>query len=477
MLEILSKAQLEQLHNTSIEILEKIGVSFYHKSALKIFKDAGANVNGTLVKIPEYLVKESLSKALHNFIWYARDPKHNLHIGDSKVYYSGIYGHPFVLDMKDGKRRRALLKDVEEITKITDALEYIHAAGGMIVEPSDVRTEVSHVYVYLSMLKNTGKCILGHAYGIKAQDCIEMARIVVGSYEELLKKPFIATIINSTSPLQYGAEMIEGLLSYVKYNQPVIITPLAQAGGTAPVTLAGLLAQQNAEFLAGFTLVQLIRPKNPVFYGSASTIMDMKTGIPSVGAPEAGLIGAVTAQLARFYQLPSRVSAGLTDSKIPDIQAGYEKALTCMLVSLAGANLVLHAAGSLEYYLTASPIQLIVDNEILGWISRILSGIEINEETLAFNVIKNAREIGHFLTQKHTLNYFKKEFWIPKITDRCSWSEWKNKGAKDLVNKAKEEAEKILIEHNPKPLDEDILKELNNFIKKIEKQRMEKNKK
>jgi len=469
MLEILLQDQIKQIHDVSIEILEKIGVTFYHDAALKIFKESGANVNGKEVKIPEHLVKEALSNAPHEFIWYARNSKHNLYIDNSKVYYSGIYGHPFVLDMKDGRRRSALLKDVEEITKITDVLENIHAAGGMIVEPSDVPPEVSHLYVYLSMLKNTGKCILGHAYGVKAKDCIEMASIVLGGYEILLKKPFIATLINSTSPLQYGTEMIEGLLSYAKYNQPVIITPLIQAGGTGPATLAGLLAQQNAEFLAGLTLTELVQPKAPVIYGTASTIMDARTGIPCAGAPEAGLICVATAQLAHYYGLPSRVSAGLTDSKIPDIQAGYEKALTCLLASLAKPNLVLHAAGSLEYYLTASAVQLIIDNEILGWISRALSGIDITPESLAFDVIKNAKEIGHFLTQKHTLKHFMQEFWIPKITDRHPWLAWKSKGSKDLVKKAKEEAEKILKEHEPLPLDKDVLKELNEFIKQVEK--------
>lgn len=472
MLEILSREQIEQIHGVSIEILEKIGVEFHHEKALEIFREAGAQVNENIVKIPEYLVKESISKAPRKFIWYARESRNNLEIGGPKVYYSGTYGHTFTLDLRSDERRPAVLKDVEEITKVTDALENIHAAGGMVVEPSDVRPEVSHLYVYLLMLKNTGKCVLGHAWGVKAKDCIEMAEIVVGGHEILLKRPFIATLINPTSPLKYGAEMIEGLLVYAEHNQPTMISPMIQAGATGPATLAGLLAQQNAEFLAGLTLAQLKQPGAPVLYGTASTIMDMRTGNPSVGAPEAGLIGAATTQMARFYGLPVRVSAGATDSKVPDIQAGYEKALTCLLVSLAGANFVMHAAGSLEYYLTISAAQLVIDNEILGWVSRALSGIDVSAEKLALDVIMKAKETGHFLAQRHTREHWRREIWIPKITDRCTWSQWKSKGSRDLAAKAKEEAKRILAEHEPPPLDKEILRELQDFIERVEKERL-----
>jgi trimethylamine--corrinoid protein Co-methyltransferase len=269
--------------------------------------------------------------------------------------------------------------------------------------------------------------------------------------------------------LQLSEELTAGLMVYAKYGQPVLVAPEAQAGATAPVTLAGVLAQQNAEVLSGIVIAELVNPGAPVFYGTVSTIMDMKTGNLAYGAVEAGLINVAAAQLAQYYGLPSRGTGGSTESKIPDAQAGLEKALTLMMAALAGINFIYSAAGSLESTLTASYEQAVIDNEICGMVSRALRGIRINDETLATDIIDAVGPGGQFLTQKHTLEHLKKEHYITTLVNREKRDKWEAAGSKDLWETARQEAKKILKEHQPEPLDRDVEEELKRIIKEVEK--------
>ena len=303
-------------------------------------------------------------------------------------------------------------------------------------------------------------------------DTIRLASIVAGGEEELKKRPMLLGFHNPVSPLQHSKELTEGLMVYAKYKQPVSIAPEAQAGATAPITLAGLLTQQNAEVLSGITIAELTNPGTPVLYGAVSVPLDMKTGNIALGAIEVGLINAAAAQLARYYGLPSRGTGGTTDSKIPDIQAGFEKAATLLMAASAGINFIYDAAGALESTLTASFEQAVIDNEICGMVARALRGIDVNDETLAIDVIENVGPGGQYLSQKHTLKHLKKEQYIPKIIKREKREDWERAGSKDLWKVAREEAKKILKEHQPEPLDKDIEKELKRTIKEIEKRKV-----
>jgi trimethylamine--corrinoid protein Co-methyltransferase len=470
-LEVLSRDELYDIHMATMEVLEDVGVKILEQNALKLLRDAGAIVDEKekRARIPEYLVREALKKAPSRVSLYGRSRKYKLDLGGDKVYFSMEGTSLFVLDLETGERRRSTYIDLENFFKLADALENIHHASITVI-PQDIPEPVSHIYQIYAGFKNTVKTIDGYNYGYTiAMDTIKMASIVAGGEEELIKKPMLLGFHNPVSPLQHSRELVEGLMIYAKYKQPVIIAPEALAGATAPATLAGLLVQQNAEVLSGIVIAELTNPGAPVLYGTVSTIMDMKTGNIAYGAIEAALINIATAQLARFYNLPSRGTGGGTESKIPDIQAGIEKAITLIMAALAGINFIYVAAGALESTLTASYEQAVIDDELCGMVLRALRGIEVDDETLAIDVIKEVGPGGHFLAKKHTLKHLRREFYIPKILDRWRREIWEKKGSKDLRQIAREKAKEILIKHQPEPLEPEIEKELKTFIREVEK--------
>jgi len=278
-LEILTHAQLESIHAATIDVLWKLGVKVWEKNALKLFKDAGASVDERtmMVRIPEELLKETVEKAPSQFYYYGRDPKYRLMMGQKKVHFS-IVGQPVFVHDLDGKIRRGVVKDTEDIARIGDSCRNIHHVSVGTV-PSDVPDDMHAYHVMLINWKNSVKTTDGYNYGAQmAAETVEMASILRGGDEELRKMPTLLGYVNPVSPMQLSRELIEGALVYAKYNQPVLYAPEALAGGTAPVTIAGLLVQQNAEVLAGIMVSQLANPGTPVFYGTVSAAMDMRTG-------------------------------------------------------------------------------------------------------------------------------------------------------------------------------------------------------
>jgi trimethylamine--corrinoid protein Co-methyltransferase len=460
----------------TMEILRDTGVRFRSPKALNLLSEAGASVDlkEETARIPEYLIKEALQKAPSSCTLFGRDAKYKLRFEDKRVYFAMLGWVPYVLDLESGKRRAGTLTDVESFFKLGDALENLHILDWG-VWPKGIPEDVVHVHGLFAGFKNTTKPLDGYIRGeIPAEDNIRMACIVAGGEDELKKRPLLVGIENPLSPLQHSQEMIEGLMVYANYKQPLVIAPEDQSGTTAPATLAGLIVQQNAEVLSGIVLSELASPGAPVLYGTVSTIADMKSGNIALGAVEAGLINVATAQLAHYYGLPSRGTGGTTDSKIPDIQAGFEKTVTLMMAALAGTNFIYSFAGSLESTLTISYEQLVIDNELAGIVSRALRGIRVNEEALAVDIIKNVGSRGHYLTQKHTLENFRKEHYIPMISNRDKRETWEKAGSKDLRETAREEVKKILKQHQPEPLERDVEKELKKFLKGVEKRELRK---
>jgi len=471
-LRILTSDELYEIHLATLEILERIGVKVPGPKALRMLGEAGAHIDirKKIARIPKYLIEEAIKKAPSGFILFGRDPKYKLRFEDRRVYFSMGGQSVNVLDLETGKRRASTLKDCENFCRLADALENIQHASSSVVRPRDVPESVAHVYELFAGFRNTTKTVDGEIYGQAiAIDGIRMASVVAGGEEELKKRPLLLGFHNPVSPLQLSEKLTEGLMVYAKYKQPILIAPEAQAGATAPVTLAGLLAQQNAEVLSGIAIAELVNPGAPVLYGTVSTIMDMKTGNLAYGAIEAGLINVATAQLARYYGLPSRGTGGGTESKIPDVQAGFEKAMTLMMAALAGINFIFNAAGTLESTLTASYEQAVIDNEMCGMVSRALRGIEISDETLAVDIISDVGPGGQYLNQRHTLEYLRKEHYLPIIVNREKRERWERGGSKDLREVAREEAKRILKEHQPEPLDRHIEEELKKIVKEVEK--------
>jgi trimethylamine---corrinoid protein Co-methyltransferase len=478
-LKILSDEDVENIHLASLNVLEHVGVAIHNPDAFKLLKDAGAYADEKtkVVKIPEHLVMEAVRNTPSSFTLYARNPNNNVAIEDRKVYFGPIIGRINVIDLETGKKRRTTIQDAADLTRLASALEYYKLPHSAVQMPTieGVPDSTVHAHAYLLSQKNSDKVVKGTGRDKqRALDCIRMASVVAGCEEEELgKRPNMYTTCNTITPLQQNANQIEGLIEYAKRRIPVDIASEPQAGATSPVTLAGTLVVQNAEILSGITIAQLVNKGTPLFMGTVGTVMDLRTGIIAKGAIEAGLINVASAQIARYYNIPSRGTAGDTESKVLDIQAGFEKTITLLMAAMAGINHIWYP-GCLEYALTVSYESMVMDNELCGMIYRGLEGIDCSEEMLALDLIESVGPGNHYLGQRHTLKYLQKEHHIPKLSNRQPRDIWEKQGSKELKDVAREEAKRILKEYQPTPLDKSVEEELVAIVKEIEKREAQK---
>jgi len=471
LLRALTRKQLYNIHLATLDLLEHTGVKMRYEIALELLDAAGANVNykKQVVKIPRHLIEETLMKTPNSVTLAARNSRNDIKLEKGKTYFGTLGTAPYVQDLKTRKRRLATKKDLEDFARVADALENIHYFHTMVT-PNDVPLEICDLHRWEATLRNTSKHAMGGAV-YKTENMpylIRMCSAVIGDEEKLRKRPLISITECPVSPLIHDTRGTHNIIEFAKRGLPVIIYSEPQAGATAPVTLAGTLVIVNAEVLSGMTIVQLVNPGTPVIYASVATIMDMTTANIAFGAPETGLLSVATTQLARYYNVPNLCAGGRADSKIPDAQAGYEKARNALISALCGANLN-NMAGALEANLKVSFKQLIIDNEIIGTVKRVIEGIEVTDETLALELIKKVGPGGLFITQDHTLTHLKKEHHIPKIGDRRSYGAWEKNGKKNVAEVAEEKAKEILITYQPEPLDKAVQNELTSIIREAEK--------
>ena len=468
--EFLDRDQVEAIHLASLDILESAGVTFLSPRAQKILADAGAvvnNENGN-VRIPASLVKETLRKCPATFRLYARNPKHDLHIGGNNQYMTCGGEYPYILDLQSGARRLALSSDLVPLIKVTDALDNISVGGSYMIAPSDIPELYRHIERSVLHYKHTSKTshwdtegYIGSSGELGATHNLELAATVAGGMENLSKKPIGTASICPSSPMIYDSGLTDDMIEFARHGVPILIEPMDNAGATSPNTLAGSLLQTNATVLAGLVLVQLVKPGNPIVYGSIPVNLDLRTVIPAVGCPETALRCAGGAEMAKYYGLPSAMSGGVSDSKIPDVQAGFESALTMLTTVLAGANWIRVVAGALEYHFTASFEMLVVHDEMFGIAKRIAGGMEVNEDTLATSLVKKIAPLhGHFMAERHTLEHINSDRYLTKLSDKRTRAQWEKAGSKDLAQVARERVEEILATHQPDPLPNDVEKEL-----------------
>ncbi len=464
-LKFLNREEIEMIHRASLDVLEEAGVSIQDPDFLRFLETAGAVVDydKKTARMPPALINDCMKKAPKQVTFYARDPKHVVRFDQGRIYAHPTGGAANVLDLDSGKARPATRKDVEDLTRIVDALPNIHTQV-MIVYPNDVPERLRDIYAVDAVLRNTGKNFDATPYNdVSFGFIIEMIKAVQGE-EQFAKEPIITASTSPTSPLQFSAEVTKMTTRATKYNLPIAVLPCPLAGATSPVTLSGTLVQQNAEMLSGITMVQLLNPGNPVQYSPRCIPLDMLTGQACYGI-EATMMNVGCVQLAQYYGLPCDVYGLDTDSKIPDEQAGIERAMGGLLPALAGAN-SLSGAGCIEGGITASYEQLIIDDEIFGMIFRAASGIDVNEEKLATDVIvKVAKESSNFLEQKHTLKHFQSEYFRPRLANKDARARWERMGSKSMVEVAREKVKKILTEHQPLQLDEDLKKKVEEILK------------
>ena len=465
--EFLSKHQIEQIHETSLRILGKVGIEFRSAPALEVLKKGGARVDGERVFFPARLVEEQIRKAPAEFTLYARNSDFDVVIGGNHMAFVPGYGAAFVTDLGLG-RREGSLKDFENFVKLTDASPYQDICSGVVVEPIDVPPQIRHAQMIYTAMKYSAKPFMGSAMGSQgARDSIQMASILFGSQKDLSLKPRMISILCSLTPLVYDERMLGAIMEYARAGQPQLISSLGIAGATSPVTLAGTLAVQNAEVLAGIVLTQLIREGTPVVFAGASSSVDMHTGVLSIGSPEMTLNTAATAQMARFYGLPVRSGGAVCDAKSPDAQASYESMMSLLATRFCGINFVLHSAGILETYNCMSYEKFIIDDEMCGMVKRIQRGYEVNLDTLAFDIIKDVGPGGHFLDKDHTFDHFRTEFYQPQLSNRDDFFSWQANGSPRSMERAHRKFKEILEDYESPELAADVDKDLLRFIEKL----------
>ncbi len=464
-LEFLTQDQIEKIHSSSLKVLEEVGVLIHENDFLKFLAQNGVNVDfdDKRAKMPPDLIEECIRKTPKHVTLYAREPKNNISLDEGKIYTHPVGGAANVLDVDSGNMRPSTLKDVEDLTKIVDSLPNIHSQT-MIVYPFDVPARLRDIYAVDAIIKNTGKNFDATPFTDESfQYMIKLVEAVVGE-EELKENPIVTCSVSPTSPLQFSTEVTKIMARAVKHNLPIAVLPCPLAGATAPVTLAGALVQQNVEMLAGIAIVQLLNSGNPVEYSPRCVPLSMSTGQACDGI-ESAIMSVGCVQLAKYYGLPSDVYGLDTDSKTLDEQVAFEKAMNGLLPALSGAN-ALSGAGCIESGITVSFEQLVIDNEIFGMIFRALKGIDFDEEKLAVDpIMKVAKESSNFLQHKHTLQHFQNEYFFPTLANRASRFQWEKKGAKSIVEVAREKVKKILAEHEPPDLDENVKKQLQEILK------------
>ena len=466
-LNFLSPEQVEQIHAASLQILAHTGVRFDSEDALAHFRAAAARVEGDRVFLEEDLLEHALQNAPTTYTLHARNPDHDVTIGGDACAVMPAGGPPYVLDL-DGQRRPGTLADVEAFTRLSAMAPEVHVVARKVVEAQDVPPAVRHLDCWLAALTLADKPVQsGFVNGrAEAEDALQMLAILFGGEDHIDGVPVAHCSVNVNSPLSFDRPMLESLLAFARYGQPVLVSPFVMAGVSGPTTLAGALAQHNAEVLAGVALTQLVRPGTPVLYGTATSNVDMRTGAPAIGSPESALSIAACAQLARRYGLPCRGGGALTDSAVPDAQSHYERTLTALISVLSGVHFMMHGVGLLESYLTVSYEQFILDLELLAMLRNLLQPLNVSAETLALGAIDAVGPGGYFLDTEHTMRHFRDAHFLPHISRRQRYEEWQADGGQDARQRANQRCRRLLADYQQPELPSDVAGRLHDFVRR-----------
>lgn len=463
-IQVLTPEQIKSIHDASLAILEDVGVEVRHPGVLKMLADFGSGVSTAegRVRFPASLVEQSLQQAGRRYIHYGRDLTRAARFGYGDTLVLSSAGQYAWVDPVAKKRRGGTAEDLRRAIAVGHALDELDIVGGMIL-PEEIPSAYRDVFVHAELVKGTTKpCTAWIHNGASARYVLEMYKVLAGSARRLEETPMVTGFVEPISPLQYTREGLEVLIELARVGAPVGFGPMAMAMATAPATLAGTLALENAEILAGVTIAQVISPGLPVCYWGIPHIMDARTGNISFGSPEQGLMAAAMVQVGKSYGLPVGVNAGLTDAKIPDAQSGIEKAASLVLAAIAGADVFGHMGISGADQGASLP-QLIIDNEIAGYVRRIVDGFAVNSESLAVEAIKKVGIGGQFLVEEHTLSHFRTEQWFSRLCDRNQWEVWSSRGAPSMLERAVQEEQRLL-EHACEPLAPELAAEIDSIV-------------
>ncbi|MBO6882176.1 MAG: trimethylamine methyltransferase family protein [Marivita sp.] len=464
--EILTEEALEIIETNAETVLAEIGVNFVNNpGALELWRNAGAEITGERVRIPRGLARKLCSTAPSTITQHARNPNRNVEIGGRNLVLAPVYGPPFVHDAQGG-RRYATMADFEKFVKLGYMSKWLHHSGGTVCEPTDIPVNKRHLDMLLAHMTLSDKPFMGSVTEpSRAQDSVEMCEILFGK-DFVQENTVMTSLININSPMTFDDVMMGALEVYAKNNQACIISPFIVGGAMAPVSVMGTLTQVLAEVLAGIAYSQLVRPGAPVIFGAFVTSIDMNSGAPTFGTPEASQITYGAGQLARRLGLPYRSAGSFTGSKLPDAQAAYETANSLNMGLLSGVNFMLHACGWLEGGLVSSFEKFVMDADQLGALHKMAQGVAIDEDSQAMGAIAEVGPGGHYLGCAHTQANFKSAFWRSEIFDFKPYETWSEEGARDTMALATERVKRQLDTYQQPPLDAGIHDALVEYVAK-----------
>jgi trimethylamine--corrinoid protein Co-methyltransferase len=462
---IFTDEEVQSIHFAILEVLERTGVKIMAPRAVEILHAHGCRIDRERVFIPSYLVEEAIQKAPKRFRLYDREGNPAFEVGGKESHFGTGPTTPYVLDVRTGERRPTRVDDIADAARVCDALkniEWIMPLGSA----QDVTPGVADVYEFEAAVVNTNKPIAFISSGGQGvRDVVQMAATARGDMQSLIQKPFIVAFPEPICPLVHPKDAVEEILAAAETGIPLAYFPGPMTGATSPVTLAGTIVLAMADALTGLVIAQLVHPGNPMVLGIAVNVMDMSTGALCCGPPEFSLGNAAHAEVLQYYGLPSWGTAGLTDSKIVDEQAAVESTFSCVMNALAGLNMV-HDSGYMEIGMCGSIDMVVLTDEILNMVRRVLRGIEVNLDTLAVQVIDAVGPGGNFLTEDHTLRYCREETTLMKMMDRSNFAHWKEKGGLTLGRRINARSRELLAHHEPPQLEESKRKEISAIRKR-----------
>ena len=464
--DLLSEEALEIIEANAELILEEVGVNFVNNpAALERWRAAGASVEEERVRIPRGLAKNLCATAPSRFTQHARNSERNVEIGGKSLVCAPVYGPPFVRDLEGG-RRYATIDDFQKFVKLGYMSKWLHHSGGTLCEPTDIPVNKRHLDMLLAHMTLSDKPFMGSVTEpSRAQDSVDMCSILFGD-EFVQNNTVMTSLININSPMTFDDVMMGALEVYARNNQACIISPFIVGGAMAPVSVAGTLTQVLAEVLAGIAYSQLLKPGAPVIFGAFVASIDMNSGAPTFGTPEASHILYGAGQLARRLGLPFRSGGGLCGSKLPDAQAAYESANTLNAALMGGVNFMLHSCGWLEGGLVSSFEKFVMDADQLGVLHHLARGVQIDEDAQALDAIREVGPGGHYLGCAHTQRNFKESFWRSEAFDYKPFETWEEEGAKDTMQLASTRVATLLNNYREPEMDIAVKQALEAFVVK-----------
>jgi len=465
-LELVSRDELESIHQAALNVLKEIGIDFLHDEARAMLETVGADVDPTSrrVRFDPDLVEAHIGLAPQEFRLHARNSARDLSIGGRHVAFGTVASAPNSFD-RAGGRRPGNRRDYQNFIRLGQSFSSIHFIGGYPVEPIDIHPSVRHLEALFDMLTLSDKPV--HAYSLGRErnlDAIEMVKIARGVDDETLERePSLFTVINSSSPLRLDTSMLEGVIQMARRNQVVVLTPFTLAGAMAPVTLAGALAQQHAEALAGLVLTQVARPGAPFVYGGFTSNVDMKSGAPAFGTPEYMKTAIVGGQLARRLSLPYR-SSNTNAANSLDAQAAYESVFSLWGAIMGGVNFLMHGAGWMEGGLQASFEKMALDADLLAMVAEFLRPLRVDAAELALEAMREVGPGGHFFGAEHTQSRYRTAFFSPTISDWRNYETWREAGSPTALDAAEHIVAERLRDFVAPPLEAERLEALAAFV-------------